>query len=209
MNYLEVFSFAQVHMHTAWQTWVKAAHGAHDVDALELIRAILLEDGRVLHGIFIRSGGAIDVAHAAVPGSGRIGMVVSDLAALDDHVVRKRPAHGLVETATDGIPWYREVVPCPGVAGWNPSQRLVHKVQRDSRSIGLEVGAGAVALDGIAPLRNLPLELYRRLRGGFGQGDLDTVASCLDQARQMYNTGQSGCPQASDGAATSVVPLDR
>src|ERR1700730_17532042 len=78
-------------MHTAWQTWVKAAHGAHDVDALELVWAILLEDGRVLHGIFIRPGGAIDVAHAAVPGSGRIGLVGSDLAALDDHVVRSAP----------------------------------------------------------------------------------------------------------------------
>src|ERR1700682_4425067 len=120
-------------MHTAWQTWVKAAHGAHDVDALELVWAILLEDGRVLHRIFIRSGSAIHVAHAAGPGSGRIGMVVSDLATLDNHVMRKRPAHGLVETATDGIPWYREVVPCLGVAGLNLRHRLVHKVQRDSR----------------------------------------------------------------------------
>src|SRR5215475_12742150 len=117
MNYLKLFSRAQVHMHPTGQTWVKAAHGAHDVDALEIVMAVLLEDGRVLHSIFVRSRCAIDVTNATVPGSGRIGMVVSDLAVLDNHVVGKHPAHGLVESAADSLLRHREIVPCPGVTG--------------------------------------------------------------------------------------------
>src|SRR5579859_1298488 len=128
MNYLKLFSLAQVHMHPTWQTWVKAAHSAHDVDALEIVRPILLEDGRVLHGIFVRPRCAVDVAHAAIPGSGRIGVVVSNLTALDDHVVRKHPTHGLVETTADGILWHREIVPCFGMTSVDFSQRLVHTV---------------------------------------------------------------------------------
>src|SRR3954465_6613450 len=39
---------AQVHVDPARQAGVEAAHGAHDVDPLELVRPVVLEDGRVL-----------------------------------------------------------------------------------------------------------------------------------------------------------------
>ena len=54
-------------------------------------------------------------------------------------------------------------------------ERLLGEVQRGSR-VRLEVGTGAITLDGIAPLRDLPLEFDFRLRSSLGQIDLDAVA---------------------------------
>src|SRR4029453_8827893 len=58
---------AQVHVDPAGQARVEAADRPHDVDALELLRRVLLEDGGVLDGVLVGAGGAVDVAHAAVP----------------------------------------------------------------------------------------------------------------------------------------------
>src|SRR5580704_15412671 len=43
---LEHLAAAEVHVHAARQARVEAAHGAHDVDALEVVRRVLLEDRR-------------------------------------------------------------------------------------------------------------------------------------------------------------------
>src|SRR5207248_4567343 len=160
-NLLKLFPFAQVHMHTAWQTRIKAAHCAHDVNALEAVRAILFEDRRVLHGILVGARRTIDVAHTAIPGCRWIGMVVGDLAVLDDHVMGKHTAHRLMEPAADGLLGYREIAPGLGVTGAYLVKRLLHTVQRNSSSVGLEVCARTVTLNSVTPLRDLPLELYR------------------------------------------------
>src|SRR5262249_44274839 len=48
--------------------------------------------------------------------------------------------------------------------------------------VRLEVRARAIALDRVAPLRNLPFELDLRQGGRLGQIDLDALASGLDVA---------------------------
>ncbi len=149
-------------MDAAGQARVEAAHRAHDVDALELVRPVLLEDRRVLHRVLVGAGRAVDVARAGVPGRGRIGVVVGDLAVADDDVVRQHAAHRLVEAAADGLVGHLEVGPGPGPAGVQLLHRLLGEVEGAGRGVGLEVGAGPVALDGVAPLGDLPLELDLR-----------------------------------------------
>src|SRR5262249_55421346 len=91
------FSFPQVHVHTTGQAWIEASHRPHNVDAFELLRPVLFEDGRVLHRVFVRTGGAVDVARIGVPAGGRIRMIVSDLAIANDNVMRQDTANGFME----------------------------------------------------------------------------------------------------------------
>src|SRR5437660_11262558 len=79
-------ALSEVHVDPTGQAGVEAAHGAHDVDALEVVGPVLLEDRRTRHGVLVGSGCAVAVARAAVPGRGRIGVVVGDLPAPDDEV---------------------------------------------------------------------------------------------------------------------------
>jgi len=51
-------------MYAAGQAGVEAADGAHDVYALEVVISVLLEDGRVLHSVFVVTERAVDVARA-------------------------------------------------------------------------------------------------------------------------------------------------
>src|SRR5580700_10695705 len=90
---LEHLAAAEVHVHAARQAWVEAAHGAHDVDALEVVRRVLLEDRRVLHRVLVGPGRPVGVADAAVPRRGRVRVVVRDLPVPDHHVVRQHAAH--------------------------------------------------------------------------------------------------------------------
>src|SRR5580658_7487299 len=94
---------AEVHVHAARQAWVEAAHRPHDVDALEVLRAVLLEDRGVLHGVLVRAGRAVAVADAAVPRGRRVGVVVGDLAVPNHHVMGEDTAHGLGEAAAVGV----------------------------------------------------------------------------------------------------------
>src|SRR5947209_2964505 len=103
-------------MHTTWQTRIKAANRSHDINTLEVVRAIIFKDWCVLHSVLIRTRRAIDVAYTAIPGRGRIGMVVGDLSVLDDHVMGKYTAYRLVEAAADGLLRHREIAPSLGVA---------------------------------------------------------------------------------------------
>ena len=98
---LSTLPLAQVHVDPARQARVEAAHGAHDVDALEVVRGVLLEDRGALHRVLVRPRRAVDVAGVGVPGRGRIGVVVRDLAVPDHHVVRQHAAHRLGEPAAD------------------------------------------------------------------------------------------------------------
>ena len=108
---LQGLSGAEIHVHAARQARVEAAHRAHDVDALEVVRRVLLEDRRVLHGVLVRAGRAVHVAHARVPRRRRVRVVVRDLAALDDHVVAEHAAHCLGEPAAERLVRDRERLP--------------------------------------------------------------------------------------------------
>ena len=95
---LQDLTVAEIHVDAAWQARIEAAHRAHDVDALEFFGAVLLEDGRVLHGIFVGTGRAVDIARIGIPRRGRIGMVVGDLVIREsprDATKRRAPLHGI------------------------------------------------------------------------------------------------------------------
>src|SRR5450432_2901714 len=67
----EHLAVPQIHVHAARQTRVKTPYRAHYIDSLELVRAIFLEDRRVLHRVFVRTRSAIDVPRIGIPGSRR------------------------------------------------------------------------------------------------------------------------------------------
>src|SRR5579875_3091873 len=98
-------------MDAAGKAGIETPHRSHDIDALEILRAILFEDRRVLNGVFIRSGRAVAVARAAVPRRWRIGMVVGYLAVTDHDVMRQNAAYGLVEPAADRVIGHFEIRP--------------------------------------------------------------------------------------------------
>ena len=170
MQQLELLAAAEVHVHAARQARVEAAHRAHDVDALEVLAVVLLEDRLPLHGVLVGPGRAVGVARVGVPRGRRVGVVVGDLAVADHHVVREHAAHRLGEAAADALVGHLELLPGLGAPGPDLDQRLLGEVQRAGRGVGLEVGAGPVALDGVAPLRDLPLELDRALERGLRAG---------------------------------------
>src|SRR3974390_1601580 len=100
---LENPAIAEIHVDAARQAWIEAAHRTHDIDSLELGRAVFLEDRSILHCIFIRPRRAVRVAWIGIPGCRRIGMIVRDLVPADHHVMRKNPAYRFVEAAADGL----------------------------------------------------------------------------------------------------------
>src|SRR5205085_74483 len=56
VHLFEYFSITEEHVHTAGQTRIEAPHRAHDIDAFKILRAVLLEDGRVLDGVLVGTG---------------------------------------------------------------------------------------------------------------------------------------------------------
>src|SRR5579875_211880 len=132
MNEIKLLSFAQVHVDAARQAGVEAAHCTHNIDALEVLRAVLLEDGGVLYGVLVRARSAIDITHAAVPGCWRIGMIIGNLAILDHQMMGKNATYCFVEAATNGLFRYREAVPGLSAPRAYLGQCLVQAVQGDS-----------------------------------------------------------------------------
>ena len=130
-------------------------------------------------------------------------MIVGDLVIADHNMMRKDPAHCLMEAATDGFVRHLEFVPGLGAAGMQLRQSLLSEMKRSCGCISLEIGAGPIALDRIAPLRDLPLEFYFRKRYGFGQVDLDALPCRLDVA-DVHNARQRRRPEARDRAAAGV-----
>src|SRR5437899_3365304 len=191
-------------MHATRQAGIKAAYCTHDVDAFEFIRAVLFEDGCVLHRIFVWARCTIDISHTGIPGRRRIGMVVGDLPVLDDHVVRKHTTHSFVEAAADGLLWHREITPRLRVACAYLGKRFIYKMESHSSGVGLEVGTRAVPLDRVAPLRDLPLKLHLWLGGALGQANLHTCAGSLDIATQVHDSSQGRHPQTSQGTTASI-----
>src|SRR5262249_12690042 len=118
-------------------------------------------------------------------------------------MVRQHASYGLVESAGDRLVGHFKVRPCFVAAGAYFIQRLLAEIQRCGSSISLEVGTGAVALDGVAPLRNAPLEFRLRKKRSLGQIDFDAVTGRLDVA-DIDHVVQSGGPEPRDGASTGV-----
>src|SRR5579872_2692741 len=117
MDNLQFFPFTEIHVNTTWQARVKAAHGPHDIYALEFVWPIFFKDGCILHGIFVGTRSAIDIAHAPIPRSRRVRMIIGNLPILDDHVMGKDTTYRLVEATANGLLRYGEIVPRSGVTG--------------------------------------------------------------------------------------------
>src|SRR5689334_19614885 len=100
---LESLPFPEIHVHAAGKARIETANRTHDVDALELVRSVLFEYRRVLYGVFVRSGRAIDIAWIGIPRSRRIWVVVGDLPAFDHDVMREDAAYRFVKAAADGF----------------------------------------------------------------------------------------------------------
>src|SRR5579875_234797 len=132
MNEIKLFSITQVHVDATRQAGVEAAHCTHDVDALEVLRAVLLEDGGVLYRVLVGARSPIDITHTAVPGCWRIGMIIGNLAILDHEMMGKNATYRFVEAAANGLFRYREAVPGLGASRAYLGQRLVQAVQGDS-----------------------------------------------------------------------------
>src|ERR1700728_4327475 len=164
MHLVQHLAVAEVHVHPAGQARGEAAHGAHGVDGLELVRRVLLEDRRVLHRVLVGSRRAVDVADAGVPRGRRVRVVVRDLPAADDHVVRQHAADRLGEPAAVGLVGHAERLPGLGPPGPDLGQRLLGEVQRARGRVGLEVRPRPVPLDRVGQRpaflvpRDLPLE---------------------------------------------------
>src|ERR1700756_932401 len=150
MQSFERLALTQVHVNTARQARIEAAHRTHDVDALEILPVVLFEDRLALYGILVRAGGAVAVTRVRVPrrrrgrGGGR------DLSGADHHVVAQPAADSLSEAAADALVGHLELLPRLGAAGPDLRQRLLSEVQRARRRVGLEGRPCAVALGRVA-----------------------------------------------------------
>src|SRR5579875_2158 len=204
MHHLQFLTLAQVHVNPAWQAWIEAAHRAHNIDAFEILRPVLLEDRRVLHCVLVRAGRAVDIARAGIPGSRWIGMIIGNLPIFDDHMVRKHATYRFVEAAANRLPGYCEIVPGAGTSGMDFCKSFFYTVESDYSSVCLEIRARSIPLDGVAPARNFPLKLYFRLQRSFGQSDLHTLPGGLDISTQIDQTRQGRRPQTREWTTSGV-----
>src|ERR1700720_2475926 len=108
-----------------------------------------------------------------------------------------------METATDGTLGNFEVRPRLRPTGMQFFKRLFHEMQGSSRRVRLEVSPGSVAFNGIAPLRNLPLELDLGKRSRLRQIDLYAVTGSLDVAN-VHDASERRSPEAGDRTAAGI-----
>src|SRR6185295_3436726 len=103
--------------------------------------------------------------------------------------------------------------PALGPSRAHLGERLFEIVEPDEGRVGLVVRAGAVALDRVAPLRDLPLELRLGQARGARQGHLDAVPRRLEVAevdeprlrRHPLAGERSAARVAGDMAARALV----
>ena len=116
-------------------------------------------------------------------------MVVRNLALSNNYVMREHSSNCFVETAANGF--FRHIEFRPGLVCPACSSSSAFSIKCEGASgVDLKVGAGAVAFDGIAPLRNLPFEFDFGQRG-LGQIDLHAVPGGFDIAK-VDQTGEGG-----------------
>src|SRR5262249_9104354 len=147
------------HMYAAGQAGIEATYSAHNINAFEFLRSILLENRCILNGIFVGARSAIDIAWAGIPGRRWIGMVVRDLAVFDHHMVRKHAAHGFVEATANRLFGHGEVGPGGGTSRADLVKCFLNAVQGHYGRVRLEIGTRSVSLKCIAPPGNFPLDL--------------------------------------------------
>ena len=169
-------------MHAARETGIEAAHRTHDVDALECVRSVLLEDGRILDGVFVWPRCPIDVARVGVPRRRRIRMVVCYLAFADNEMVRKDAANGFMESTADGFVGNFEWRKGGRASGVHFFHRFIKEMKGATRGVSLEIGASPVAFDCVAPLRYFPFKLDFAFERRFRQPDLHALPSRFDVA---------------------------
>src|ERR1700723_3745725 len=142
---LQRLAITEIHVHATRQARVEATYRSHDVDPFELVWAVVLEDRRVLHRVFIGPGRSVNIAWVRVPRGRRIRMVICNFAVANNYVMREHSAHRLVEATSDGILRHFEVRPGFRIALMQLSQRLFGKIQSGAGSVNLEVSSRTVA----------------------------------------------------------------
>src|SRR3954465_11051562 len=193
MPLLEYLAIAQVHVDSAGQARVEAAHRAHNVDAPEVVGAVLLEDRGARDRVLVWPGRPVIVGGRPVPRRGWVWVVVSDLAVPDHQVMRENPAYRLVKAAADRLVRHFELLEGLGLSRPHELEGLLQEVERRSRRVGYEVDPGPISLYGVGPLRDVPLELCLGHCTRLGQADLDAVAGGLDAASERrFDVHQPG-----------------
>src|SRR5580700_1701038 len=203
MMRLQHFAVPQIHVDAARQTRIETPHRTHDINSLELVRTVLLKDRGVLHRVLVWTRSAVDIAWIGIPWGRRIRVVVCDLAFFDHYMVREHATNRFVEAATDGFLGHLELRPSFGMSGVQFRQRLFHEVESSAGGINLEVGSRPIAFDSVATLRDLPLELDLRQRGGLGQVHLYAATGGLDISN-INQASQRRRPKASDRTASGI-----
>jgi len=168
MSGLDYLAASHVKMDPTWHARIEASHGPHDINAFEIIPAVLLENGGVCYCVLIRSRCAKPIAWTRIPRGRWIGVIIGDSSPADDHVMTKSSPHSLMKTATDGVIGNFELIPSFQATGVNLLQGLVDEMKRRGRRKGLEIRAGAVAFKGVAPFRDVPFEFALAVICGFG-----------------------------------------
>src|SRR5919206_2479911 len=87
-----------------------------------------------------------------------------------------------MEAATDRLVGHLEVLEDFGISTTQELESSIQEVERHRRRVGYEVDPRPIPLDGVGPLRHVPLELHLGRGCGLGQVDLDAVAGGLDVA---------------------------
>src|ERR1700721_1323471 len=82
-------------------------------------------------------------------------------------------------------------------------QRLLNKVQRRCRRVGLEVSACTITLDCVTPLWNLPFELRLRKHRCLRKIDLHAMSGSL-HISDVDKARESRRPQTRNGPSTCI-----
>jgi hypothetical protein len=106
-------------------------------------------------------------------------MIIGDLAFADDEVMGQNATHRFVESAADGFIRHLEGGKGLGAAGADFIHGFIEAIHGHSGGISLEISAGAVTLNGIAPLGDAPGELDFRFGQAFGP---ETVNADVSQS---------------------------
>src|SRR5271169_6693089 len=125
----EHLAVSEIHVDAARQARIETANRTHDIDAFELVWAILFENWRVLDGVFVWTRRSINVTRVGVPRRWRIRMVVCDFAVANNHVVRKHAANSFVEAASNRILRDCEFVPGARATCVEFCKRLFHEIE--------------------------------------------------------------------------------
>src|SRR4029077_75671 len=151
-----------------------------------------------------RSWCSINIARISVPRRWRVGVIICDLAAANDYMMRKNPADSFVKSTTDGFVRNFERCERGRASSVHLRDCLLKEIISAGRGIRLEIGASTIALDRVAPFRNAPGKFDLRFRRRFRQTNAHRFVAWRFDVTDINQTGERCRPQACDRAATSV-----